>query len=88
MNFNLSVETHKVGENVILNQQKYIQEVPQVVAMANCKPSATPTVGSPKLEASASYFLLKPSQYRSVVSKLQYLCATRPDIMFAVSKAS
>lgn len=52
--------------------------------------SSTPTtmVGTPKLTTTGGELLTDVQLYRSIISTLQYVCITRPDISFSVNKLS
>ncbi|GMI94569.1 cysteine-rich RLK (RECEPTOR-like protein kinase) 8 [Hibiscus trionum] len=56
--------------------------------MSNCNPSPTPMVLGPRLKANDGQMFADIHLYRSIIGGLQYVCLTRPDIVFAVNKAA
>lgn len=56
--------------------------------MNNCKAIATPLVANEKLPTDAGDKLSNPTEYRSLIGCLLYICSTRPEIMFSVSYLS
>ncbi|CAN6717967.1 unnamed protein product [Malus baccata var. baccata] len=63
---------YKVNGDIFIRQSKYIKDLLHKAGMDSCKPATTP-------------LLADPSLYGSLVSLLQYLTFTRPDIAFAVN---
>jgi hypothetical protein len=78
----------KQGDGIILCQEKYAMDVLAKVGMCNCKAVATPLSTSEKLSLEGGRRLGEKDsmQYQSVVSALQYLTLTRPDLSFLVNK--
>jgi histone deacetylase 1/2 len=84
----LGIEVHKHSNGLLLNQEKYANDIIQRVGMKHCSPCPTPLAVNDKLSLSEGT-LLGPedsTQYRSVVGALQYLTLTRPDLCFSVNK--
>jgi hypothetical protein len=84
----LGIEVNKVSNGIVLTQGKYASDILRGVGMADCKPVTTPLTTSEKVSLHKGS-LLGPegaSRYRSIVSALQYLTLTRPDITFVVNK--
>lgn len=69
-------------------QSKYASDVLKRTSMTNCKPVSTPLSTSEKHSAYDGVPLgpKDSTKYRSIVSALQYMTLTRPDISFAVNK--
>ncbi len=88
LHYFLGIEVSKVQNGIVLNQDKYANDLLKKVGMIDCKPANTPLSVSEKLSLHEGS-LLGPedaSHYRSVVGALQYLTLTRPDIAFSVNK--
>lgn len=85
VNFYLELEATLIGDKVQLSQKKYVHELLQFAGMADCKPLPTTMVPYSKALLANEVLLSDPSKYKSIVSKLQYLYATRPDITFSVN---
>jgi hypothetical protein len=82
------IEVNKVAGGLILTQKTYVSNLLKRVNMVNCKPVSTPLATNEKLSTFEGT-LLGPGdamRYRSIVSALQYLTITRPDISFSVNK--
>jgi hypothetical protein len=84
----LGIQVKKQGDGIILCQEKYAMDVLAKVGMCNCKAVATPLSTSEKLSLEGGRRLGEKDsmQYQSVVSALQYLTLTRPDLSFSVNK--
>jgi hypothetical protein len=54
--------------------------------MTSCKPSSTPFTSTSRLTPTQGQPLPDPTPFRSLVSALQYLTFTRPDLSFAVNQ--
>jgi hypothetical protein len=66
-----------------LSQSRYAEDILQRAGMAKCKPASTPIDSKGKLSADGPP-LRDAKNYCSIVSALQYLIVTRPDLVFAV----
>ncbi|XP_052624925.1 uncharacterized mitochondrial protein AtMg00810-like [Lactuca sativa] len=71
---------------LFLSQASYTRDILQRAVMASCKPCATPVDMSTKLSAIDGEPLADGTLYRTLVSALQYLTFTRPDIAYDVRK--
>ncbi|XP_073351755.1 uncharacterized protein [Aegilops tauschii subsp. strangulata] len=82
------IEVKKIQDGIVLNQEKYANELLVRMGMKDCKPSPTPLPSSEKLSAFEGQPLKEEeiTKYMSAVGALQYLTLTRPDISFAVNK--
>ncbi|KAG8501082.1 hypothetical protein CXB51_003205 [Gossypium anomalum] len=69
-------------------EQKYALELLERANMMNAKPMNTLMVSSPTLTSLVVSDLSDGTLYRQVVSILQYLCLTHPDLSFAINKVS
>jgi histone deacetylase 1/2 len=88
LHYFLGIEMHKHSNGLLLNQEKYANDIIQRVGMKHCSPCPTPLAVNDKLSLSEGT-LLGPedsTQYRSVVGALQYRTLIRPDLCFSVNK--
>jgi hypothetical protein len=88
LHYFLGIEGSHTKEGLYLSQKKYTADVLQHAGMTACKPVTTPLLCSTKISAHDGEPLSHDdaTKYRSVVSELQYLTLTRPNIAFAVNK--
>jgi hypothetical protein len=70
-----------------LNQSKYLESILKQFKLEGIKMCQTPMVVGQKIY-SKDTLLDNPSEYRSLIRSLQYLCITRPDIAYFVNKLS
>eukprot|EP00253_Pinus_taeda_P033312 PITA_33312 len=82
------IEVEQSGNGIFISQAKYANEVLERFNMQECKATITPTVMGLKLSKEDNNKDFDPSLYKSIVSSLMYLTATRPDIMRVVSLIS
>jgi hypothetical protein len=88
LHYFLGIEVTWSADSLFLSQQKYTTDLLQRAGMMRCKPAPTPLSSSAKI-ATHDGVRLSPedaTKYRSIVSALQYLTLTRPDISFSVNK--
>jgi hypothetical protein len=74
-------------KGIVLPQRKYALDLLSETEMLGCKVVSTPIEQNHKLCADAGDPMDK-EQYQRLVSRLIYLCHTRPDITHAVSVVS
>lgn len=79
LSFFLGIEAYLSTVGITLTQSKYIFELLWHTHMDAAKGASTPMVGSSKPSPD-------PTLYRSIISVLQYLTLTRPNIAFAVNQ--
>ena len=84
----LGIEVDQNEKGIFISQARYVNQVLGRFNMQECKAAITPTVMGLKLSREDNNKDFDPSLYKSIVSSLMYLIATRPDIMFAVSLIS
>ncbi|BBH09384.1 transposable element gene [Prunus dulcis] len=72
---------------LFVSQTKYIKELFDRVDLQDSKPCPAPCLPYHKLLKDDGKPYSHPEQYRSIVSALQYLTFTRPDIAFSVNQA-
>ncbi|KAH9715988.1 hypothetical protein KPL71_021282 [Citrus sinensis] len=88
MTFFLGLEIQKSQQGIFIGQQKYAKEVPKKFNMEDCKSVCTPLAQNEKFSKDDGAEKIDEALYRSIISCLMYLTATRPDIMFDVSLLS
>jgi len=84
--FFLGIEIARNDQGITLNQRKYVLDLLTATGFSDCKPSSIPMEPNQTLSQETGVVLADSKQYRRLIGKLQYLCITRPDITFAVSK--
>jgi hypothetical protein len=84
----LGIQVKRQDDGIVLCQEKYATDLLPKVGMNNCKVVATPLFTSKKLSLEGGTRLGEKDsvQYQSVVSALQYLTLTRPDLSFSVNE--
>jgi Reverse transcriptase (RNA-dependent DNA polymerase) len=88
LNYFLGIEVTDENGSLHLSQTRYLQSLLERTHMHNAKPIHTPMVSGQQLSKFSGTKLLDPHLYRSTVGALQYATVTRPDLTFAVNKAS
>lgn len=85
LSYFLGVEVQKHSKGLILNQRQYIMDILHRANMHEAKAMNTPLVVDPPLTKHGTAYS-NPTEYRGILSCLQYLSLTRPHIAFAVNK--
>ncbi|GJR94281.1 retrovirus-related pol polyprotein from transposon TNT 1-94 [Tanacetum coccineum] len=67
-----------------ISQSKFALEILKKFRMDSCDPVDTPMVDRLKLDEDPLGILVDQTRFRSMVSSLMYLTASRPDLVFAV----
>ena len=73
---------------MVISQRKYSLDILTDTGMLDYKPVDTPMNPNVKLVPTQGELLRDPRRYQRLVSKLNYLTITRPDISFPVSVVS
>ena len=84
----LGTELARSKEGIGLSQRKYVLDILEETGLLGSKPVETPMDPNVKLYEDQGELLSNPERYCRLVSKLNYLTITRPDISFAVSVLS
>ncbi|KAJ0600057.1 putative RNA-directed DNA polymerase [Helianthus annuus] len=86
LSYFLGIEILYSGQDILLSQQKYINELLQRAGLSNAHPVDSPITPGVKLALGDSSPFENPVKYRQVVGALQYVTLSRPDITYAVNK--
>jgi hypothetical protein len=70
---------------LMLCQHKYILDIFTRAGMTSCKPVNT-HISTSKVTILSNPLFSDPTQLRQIMSALQYLTFTRPDICFAINR--
>ncbi|XP_062103149.1 uncharacterized mitochondrial protein AtMg00810-like [Humulus lupulus] len=85
LHYILGIQVHHSAAGLHLNQHKYIQDLLHRAEMLDSKIYHTPMTTATVFSAHDGTPLPDGTQYRSIVSALQYFTMTLPDISFAVN---
>jgi Reverse transcriptase (RNA-dependent DNA polymerase) len=88
LNLFLGIEATYHDDKVYLTQTRYLEKILERANMTFVKPIQTPIEAGCQLSKYSGAKMDNPHLYRSVVGALQYATITRPDLTFAVNKAS
>ncbi|EOY22757.1 Uncharacterized protein TCM_014834 [Theobroma cacao] len=88
MSYFLGLQILQGNSGIFICQSNYIGEVLDKFKMTDCKTVATPLIPHEKLSVDKGSALENPSAFRSLIGSLLYICASRPDLMFAASYLS
>ncbi|GJR62541.1 retrovirus-related pol polyprotein from transposon TNT 1-94 [Tanacetum coccineum] len=84
MSFFLGLQVSQSPGGIFINQSKYALEILKKFGMDSCDPVDTPMVDRLKLDEDPLGIPVDQTCFRSMVSSLMYLTASRPDLVFAV----
>lgn len=88
LHFFLGIQVTSHSKGVTLSQPQYIRDLLIRSKMDGAKPCSTPFSPGDPLSKFGGNPMADPHTYRSIVGALQYATITRPDISYAVNKAS
>ena len=80
----LSIQLICSASGLFASQQKHVDDLLHKFYLHTVKPVSTPSLGQTPISFSNSELLPDPSNYRNMVSALQYLMITQPNIAYAV----
>ncbi|KAL9996454.1 putative 1,4-alpha-glucan branching enzyme [Helianthus debilis subsp. tardiflorus] len=86
LSYFLGIEVVRSGSDIILSQQKYINELLARANMSKAQPVPSPCTTGVSLSLGDSSPFDDPVKYRQMVGALQYVTLSRPDITYAVNK--
>lgn len=84
----MGIQVTPTTHGLHLAQPSYIHDLLVRAKMSGAKPCASPITPADSLSKNDGVPMTDPFLYRSTVGALQYATITRPDITFAVDKAS
>jgi hypothetical protein len=79
LSYFLGIQTIWDSTGLHLKQSKYIQDLLNRAGMTDPKPYRTPCTADSKMSKFTGEVLPNPSEYRHIVSALQYVTLTRPN---------
>ncbi|KAJ4769263.1 hypothetical protein LUZ62_053520 [Rhynchospora pubera] len=88
LNHFLGIQVTYQSSEMHLSQTRYLSDILKRANMQHAKSCTTPMQSGKQISKYAGVKLSDPQQYRSIVGALQYATITRPDLTFAVNKAS
>ena len=88
LHYFLGIEIARSKEGISLSQRKYVKDILEETNLLGSKPVETPMDPNVKLYEDQGELLSNPERYRRLVSKLNYLTITSPNISFAISVLS
>lgn len=74
----LGIELKAHSEGIFMHHKAYAQDILHQATMSDCNPMPTPL--PQRIEQLDTTPFPKPTYFRSLAGKLQYLTITRPDI--------
>jgi hypothetical protein len=80
----LGFQIKQLQEGTFISQTKYIQDILNKFGMKNAKPIMTPMGTNRHLDLNTEGKSVGQKLYRSMISSLLYLCASRLDIMLSI----
>lgn len=88
MNYFLGMEIDQKEDGIFICQRKYAKSILKKFGMESSKAISTPLVHNERLSKEDNSGEADEKQYRSMISSLLYLTATRADLMYAASLLS
>ncbi|KAG6407721.1 hypothetical protein SASPL_130718 [Salvia splendens] len=84
MKYFLGIQVKQSGGEIVISQEKYIEDLLKKFHMENCNPVFSPMATNDKLKKDDGSEKVDAQLFRSLVGSLIYLTNTRPDIVQAV----
>jgi hypothetical protein len=84
LTFFLGIQVKQTKQGAFVHQAKYTKDLIKKFNMAELKPVSTPMSSAASLGPDENGEAVDQREYRSMISSLPYLTATRPDIQFTV----
>jgi len=84
LKFFLGLQISQLNDGIFISQSKYIKEMLKKFGMEDYKPISTPMTTGCKLSKDDESKEVDQNLYRSMIGRLLYVTASRPDVMYAV----
>jgi hypothetical protein len=84
LTFFLGIQVKQTKQGAFVHQAKYTKDLIKKFNMAELKPVSTPMSSAASLGPDENGEAVDQREYRSMISSLPYLTATRPDIQLTV----
>ena len=84
LTFFLGLQVKQKKEGIFVSQEKYARNIVKKFGLDSKKHASTPMSSSTKLNVDSSGVEVSPTLYRSIIGRLLYLTASRPDFTFSV----
>ena len=84
LTFFLGLQVKQKKEGIFVSQEKYARNIVKKFGLDSKKHASTPMSSSTKLNVDSSGVEMSPTLYRSIIGRLLYLTASRPDFTFSV----
>jgi hypothetical protein len=84
LTFSLGIQVKQMKQGTFVHQVKYTNDLMKKFNMVELKPVSTPMSSAASLGPDEDGQAVDQREYRSMISSLLYLTATRPDIQFTV----
>ena len=84
LNYFLGLQVKQRKDGIFISQEKYAKNLIKRFGLDSKKHTSTPMSSSVKLSLDVVIVDVDPTLYRSMISSLFYLTASRPDIAFSV----
>ena len=84
LNYFLGLQVKQRKDGIFISQEKYAKNIVKRFGLDSKKHTSTPMSSSVKLSRDAVGVEVDPTLYRSMISSLLYLTASRRDIAFSV----
>jgi hypothetical protein len=84
LTFFLGIQVKQTKHGTFMHQAKYTKNLMKKFSMAELKPVSTLMSSAASLGPDEDGDVVDQREYRSMISSLLYLTATRPDIQFTV----
>ena len=84
LNYFLGLQVKQRKDGIFISQEKYAKNLIKRFGLDSKKHTSTPMRSLAKLSRDAAGVEVDPTLYRSMISSLFYLIASRPDIAFSV----
>ena len=84
LNYFLGLQVKQREDRIFISQEKYAKNLVKRFDLDSKKHTSTPMSSSAKLSRDATGTEVDPTLYRSIISSLLYLTASRLDIAFSV----